>query len=926
MADTRDASGTGEVTSDGVTLSGEDLIRVKNEAINLKEQIKLITEAIENGKGSLDTYIAKAKLISEQFVEAKINAKGFYEGVSIANEKLKEEINILDTVTSTLENEYKKAMQETTAAFVDRKKILESLGELESELGKDQTAAIEELENRITLEKIRVENLRELLSKTETVEDAEAALLQLREAENKLNESEESLKKRLNVVRVQEYDQIIANSEAKAKELAQLMSENNLRKLQSESIEKTSKSVAGLTDGMFGASTQANVFTSAFIAMSDKSKTFSNTLGAISESFLKPENAMNRFFNFLNKNLIQSTFEFDKTLSQVNKTTGGFRQEFEQVGMRMGGSAAGALATYGVSLEKLGQAYASLSSKINGFNRMSDDQRKTLTENAATMENLGVSMDTYASIASNLMGAVGKTAEGARNTIDKLAKDAIAAGRNVGEYVKEFEQIMPKLAAYGRDATQIFKEINAIAAMTKGVMSAGDLDAFASQFDNWDSAAESVSKLNLALGGASVNIVDLMKADPSEKLMMIKRAFDESGQDWDKLNAGYKRMLAESFGGDVAKAAAFFKGSLAEANAQMQEAAATEEELAERKKQSVDAQEKLTKAIDGMKLSLTPIITIIASVAEGIAGLNNAIGPFGTFLTVALPLGFLALRGGFKLLSGIAKASLGEVTTIVKAELDAVIAKAGEARVAVNSINTPIGGPGVAAAVPGAAVAPPVTSGAPDVTPDGKPGSSWKGAAQTAAITAGIGVALMGISALASSGQSGNASNANYLVNKPAEQEAVKTDDADFSSTRPIVTFDDSNRPVVLANTNNRDRFATVRATTPESRAKEKSILQSSIVTQQNNSLSSETANNMLSQHVEKFYSETEKRMDQQKQVIEKMTNYQPIIKINATAGLDPKAAEALNERAVAEALGKSQQAPNLKVQSSLPPLDTRIA
>ena len=68
------------------------------------------------------------------------------------------------------------------------------------------------------------------------------------------------------------------------------------------------------------------------------------------------------------------------------------------------------------------------------------------------------------------------------------------------------------------------------------VLSAGDLQGFASQFDNWDSAAESVSKLNVALGGASVNIADMMRADPTEKLMMLKRAFDDSGQDFDKLN------------------------------------------------------------------------------------------------------------------------------------------------------------------------------------------------------------------------------------------------------------------------------------------------------------------------------------------------------------------------------------------------------
>ena len=904
-------------------LSGEDIARLRKETKLAEQQYNSLTEAIKAGKDALDQYIARAKVVTDQFVEAKIAVGGFYEGVSVANEKLKEEIDILEGVNSALEQDYRQKIQDSIEALAKLKEEKKSLGDLESQLADDQKERIELLQKEIDTDNKAIETLTKKIEigkkfSTDTLQD-EITLTKLK---NDLVQKNTDLENANKVAKVQDMEATLKNSQAKAQDLAQLMSENNLRKLQADSIQNTSKAVAGLTDGMFGASTQTNAFTSAFIAMSDKSKTFSNIGGAISESFLKPENAMNRFFNFLNKNLIQSTFEFDKILAQVNRDTGGFREEFEQVGMRMGGSAAGALATYGVDLQKLGKAYADLSSKINGFNEMADSQRKMLTENAATMENLGVSMSTYAGITATLMGSIGKSAEGAKNTINTLAKEAIAAGRNVGEYVKEFEQLMPKLAAYGREATQIFKELNAFASMTKGVMSTGDLESFASQFDNWDSAAESVSKLNVALGGASVNIADLMKADPSEKLMMIKRAFDESGQDWDKLNAGYRKMLAESFGGDVAKAAAFFKGSLADANAQMQEAAATEAELEERKKKSVDAQERLTKAIESMKLSLTPVIDIVASIAEGIAGLNESFGPIGTFLAVGLPLGFLAFTQGFKLVGAIGKASMGEVTKTVKAELDQVIGKAKEAQLAVNSIDTNLPGRGPSG---GGGLGPQAPSiDMPDI-PE-KPSGGADGSKSSFMSKYGGTMAIAGLSFLPGIYGMMNkpdtvASNPNYLVN---QEQAPKTDDADFSSTRPIVTFDDSNRPVVLANTNNKDRFSTVRATTPESRAKEKTILQNSLVSEQNSNVRTDTNNTFLAQHIEKLHTQTEQRMEKQNQMYERITNYQPVININATAGLDPKAAEELNKRAVRDAVAKSHQESSMKMPSSLISLDSR--
>jgi hypothetical protein len=115
--------------------------------------------------------------------------------------------------------------------------------------------------------------------------------------------------------------------------------------------------------------------------------------------------------------------------------------------------------------------------------------------------------------------------------------------------------------------------------------------------------------------------MDVMRADPSEQIMMIKRAASEASLDFDKLNIGYKRLLAEYFGGDIKKAAAFFKADLLEAQSMMNSAAASEKELEERKKQSATAQEKINALLDNMKIAFMPLVELASSVAESIGSI-----------------------------------------------------------------------------------------------------------------------------------------------------------------------------------------------------------------------------------------------------------------------------------------------------------------
>lgn len=700
MADNKDDK-TGGINTFGVgNITAEQLASLKDAQSFMDAYTKAIEKNAEAGRSFLNA-------LQEQ--DKKINATRASVGTLIDKSEeykknLADQISRLSEYSSILENK----VNENLLTIVKTNEAVRSTTQTLNEIYGESTVRINNLEEaqkdyNETLSSGKYDGVAEALGEINKIIE-EGTDLTKKEIEqiiekNKLSSPQalkqfnEILEKQLNLRKLQSEELQKENEklEKQNQEYIKEMSVADAEKLRTKNLENLNESIENLAQNLTSASSWMGMFKSAAMAAAAGTTNLSDAISkGFASAFNNPMIMLNLFLGILKtigtffyKFMIAPAFEFDKILAEVNKNTGGFRDEFEKIALIKEGpfskTAIADLSVYGVELKELGAAYTALGNKINGFNLMTDQQRLLLSKNAATMENLGVASSTYAEMTSKFMGTIGKTTEGTRDSINLLARDAIAAGRSVGEYTKEFQQLMPQLVAYGREATQLFKELNSLAAMTKGVMSTGDLMQFSEQFSNWDSAAESVSKLNAALGGTSLNIADLMTADPTERLMQIKRAFDESGQDFDKLNSGYKKLLAEAFGGDVSKAASFFKGSLADANAEMSKMAASEKELEERKKKSIAAQEKLTKAIDSMRIAFTPIIDVITWLAEGIAKISEGMSPIVTFLTVSIPLGFIAFKLATMVIASTLRTAFTSVFSGILTQLSQVI---GQLRVA----------------------------------------------------------------------------------------------------------------------------------------------------------------------------------------------------------------------------------------------------
>ncbi len=597
-------------------------------AIQKARQFNLgIKEVIENTKGldaNLKTLQADARDVSDAMAEASRILNAYPQALKQAQQEFITSAKAAEDLQEAADKQLQKVNELKRTQIVNQSAYLALVAE-ESKLLKDRKYNTPEENQRLAdIQKQMVE-----MGIEEKNNELEIEKINLRQLGTNLQIAD----KQKEIAKLE-----VARTKNLAEQAAAYMPMLKYEELRLKSLENINDGMSGFLNKITKSSTESTALTDIFFGLQKSvfegaggiKSLFTNITEGFMRSFTDPAAAFNRVASFINKNLIDSTIKFDEVLASVGKNTGGFRKEFEEVAIKLGGVSFAGLSEYGVDIKKFGEAYSGLSKQIGGFNNMLESQRKLLAEDAAAINTLGVSADTYGKLVSGFMGALGKTAQASKEMINDLAKDAIGLSIEVGKYTNEFESFMPKLIGYGREASKIFKELNGLIVAADGAISTSDLMSISDRFKEFDSAADAVSKLNAMLGGTSVNILDMMKADPADQIMMIKRAATESGLAFDSLNIGYKRLLAEYFGGDLKKAQAFFNADIVDAQRQI---TAGEKELEERKKANVDFQEKLNALMENMKVIVTPIIGLMNGLAKVLTSIMS--NP-GTALTVAL--------------------------------------------------------------------------------------------------------------------------------------------------------------------------------------------------------------------------------------------------------------------------------------------------
>ena len=294
----------------------------------------------------------------------------------------------------------------------------------------------------------------------------------------------------------------------------------------------------------------------------------------------------------------------------------------------------------GVSVEEAGDTLLALNSQFTDLRFLSDKARTDVSKTTAVLNEFGIAADITAGNIQFMTKAMGFTAMQASDTQRELFLLARTIDMPPEQMATAFGDAMPKLAAFGKESTEVFKnlQVNARAAG----MEVSDVLSIVEKFDTFDSAAQSVGRLNAILGGPFLDSIAMVTTtDPTERMKMLSDAVNQAGISFDEMSYYQRKALADTMGMDIPQLAMMMANGFDAAVPGAQQSQAEIMKLAEEAKKFQTVQEELTQTLRVFAQSMLPIIKSIKSILDGIQFVTNAIPG----LQQLLPPLILALTG-----------------------------------------------------------------------------------------------------------------------------------------------------------------------------------------------------------------------------------------------------------------------------------------
>ena len=181
----------------------------------------------------------------------------------------------------------------------------------------------------------------------------------------------------------------------------------------------------------------------------------------------------------------------------------------------------------GVSVEDASETFMSLNRNFTDLRFLSNRAREDVAQTSAVLNELGVAAEVTAENMQFMTKAMGFTAMQASETQRELFLLARTIDMPPEEMAQAFGDAMPNLAAFGKESTEVFKnlQVNARAAG----MEVSDVLSIVEKFDTFDSAAQSVGRLNAILGGPFLDSIAMVTTtDPTERMKMLSDAVNDN--------------------------------------------------------------------------------------------------------------------------------------------------------------------------------------------------------------------------------------------------------------------------------------------------------------------------------------------------------------------------------------------------------------
>ena len=238
----------------------------------------------------------------------------------------------------------------------------------------------------------------------------------------------------------------------------------------------------------------------------------------------------------------------DAATAAFNKSSGAAgAYDSELVGLEMSNR------VHGISTAELSESYGALQASLSGFGVMAKSERTRLGALGAQFAKIGVSGADFAGTLQTMTKTLGMSTQAATRMQEEARVLAQTLGKDVGQVMSELNQALPKLAAYGDDAAQMFEELQKAAQRTG--LELGELVDLTSKFDTFDSAATAAGNLNAVLGTQSFSAMSFLESvqEGGDSLVnYLTDTLQASGKSWESLEYFQRQSLANAAGLDVA--------------------------------------------------------------------------------------------------------------------------------------------------------------------------------------------------------------------------------------------------------------------------------------------------------------------------------------------------------------------------------------
>jgi len=294
--------------------------------------------------------------------------------------------------------------------------------------------------------------------------------------------------------------------------------------------------------------------------------------------------------------------EQDRAIVTFNKATGASGEFDDNIrGLER------SLFTAGVSSQEAAASVQSLFQNVSDFTMMSKIQQETLGKTVAVLNELGVSSEITAKNIQFTTKVLGQSTEEAAALQRELFVFAQDLGVSASQIAGDFQTLAPQIAAMGKNGVDAFKNLEAQSKSTGLAMN--ELLQIVQKFDRFDTAAESVSRLNALLGGPFLNATELVaETDLSKRFEILKNRLDDAGLSFDQMDYYQRKATASAMGLNEQQLALLMRGRTDLIQAP-QKSAAELEALADQTAQFNTVMDELAEIGRTLAISIGPIIS-----------------------------------------------------------------------------------------------------------------------------------------------------------------------------------------------------------------------------------------------------------------------------------------------------------------------------